>query len=374
MRILMTTDTIGGVWTLTRELTQQLLTEGHAIALVSFGRAPTAMQERWCRHIAAQYGEHFLFRASDTPLEWMQNNDTAFRGGADLLARSAHEFHAELLHAHQFCWGALPGRLPRLITAHSDVMSWSTCCRPRGLQASSWLTRYLDLVQRGLNGADAVVAPTAWMREALISHFRVPCKFPVVPNGRAVPPTRSTEKRLLQAVSVGRLWDEAKGIQMLLKIESPLPILVAGEEKFEAASTSTGTLQAVGFLEECELLDLFRRSSIYIATSIYEPFGLAPLEAALCGCAVVARNLPSLREVWASAALFYDTPEELAGLMHELAHDREMLRLAQTRARARAEEFSAARMTKEYLALYRSLLMPEDSTAVLAQELIAYVS
>jgi len=37
----------------------------------------------------------------------------------------------------------------------------------------------------------------------------------------------------------------------------------------------------------------------------YEPFGLAPLEAALSRCAIVANDIPSLREVWGSAAMYF---------------------------------------------------------------------
>ncbi len=44
MRILMTTDTVGGVWTFTSELTEQLLQRGHEVYLVSFGREPSPEQ------------------------------------------------------------------------------------------------------------------------------------------------------------------------------------------------------------------------------------------------------------------------------------------------------------------------------------------
>jgi glycosyltransferase involved in cell wall biosynthesis len=374
MRILMTTDTIGGVWTVTRELTQQLLDRGHAVALISFGRAPSNEQRAWCKRIAAEHRLRFLFRASDTALEWMQDNVAAFSGGVDLVLRTAEEFGAELVHSHQFCWGALPVDLPCLVTAHSDVMSWSASCCPEGLKNSEWLMRYRALVQKGLDRADAVIAPTRWMQRALCTHFHVPCPFFVIPNGRTVSHKAGAEDRKLQAISVGRLWDQAKGMQTLLEIDSPLPILVAGEDSFGASSTSTGNLESLGFLDERALLDLFRCSSIYIATSIYEPFGLAPVEAAVCGCAVAVRDLPSLREVWADTAFFYDTPEELTCLLSELTHNPEMLRVAQDKARARAEEFTAARMAENYLALYESVRVSTKTASTLSQELVTHAA
>ncbi len=98
------------------------------------------------------------------------------------------------------------------------------------------------------------------------------------------------------------------------------------------------------------------QSKIYLCTSIYEPFGLAPLEAALCGCAVVANDIPSLREVWSDGALFFNCPESLADVMHTL-QDPDELRQARARSSRRAQWFTAARMTEAYLAVFDSLLL-----------------
>jgi glycogen synthase len=47
MHILVTADTLGGVWTYTRELVTGLVRRGDRITLVSFGDIPTAAQTRW---------------------------------------------------------------------------------------------------------------------------------------------------------------------------------------------------------------------------------------------------------------------------------------------------------------------------------------
>ena len=68
------------------------------------------------------------------------------------------------------------------------------------------------------------------------------------------------------------------------------------------------------------------RAAIYIATSKYEPFGLAPLEAALSRCAIVANDIPSLREVWEDAALYFrkDDARSLREALVRLHGDREL--------------------------------------------------
>jgi glycosyltransferase involved in cell wall biosynthesis len=164
--------------------------------------------------------------------------------------------------------------------------------------------------------------------------------------------------RTLQAVTVGRLWDEAKNIEMLRTVHSPIRIYVVGERQCgsSVAPRQIGRSVLLGALPESSLMALLARSSIYIATSIYEPFGIAPLEAALCGCAVVANDIPSLREVWGDDALYFDGPRSLSTLLHQLNRDEELLAQAQRRSFARASEMTAQRMTDGYEALYRALL------------------
>ena len=57
MRLLMTTDTVGGVWTYTTELTAELLQKGVAIALVTIGRAPSNEAKWWLKRTAAEWAE-----------------------------------------------------------------------------------------------------------------------------------------------------------------------------------------------------------------------------------------------------------------------------------------------------------------------------
>jgi glycosyltransferase involved in cell wall biosynthesis len=112
----------------------------------------------------------------------------------------------------------------------------------------------------------------------------------------------------------------------------------------------------LGSLPQSSLLALLAHSSIYIATSIYEPFGIAPLEAALCGCAVVANDIASLREVWGDDALYFDGPRSLSMLLQQLNRDEQQLAQARQRSFARAHELTAHRMADGYEALYSALL------------------
>jgi glycosyltransferase involved in cell wall biosynthesis len=86
---------------------------------------------------------------------------------------------------------------------------------------------------------------------------------------------------------------------------------------------------------------------------------MSPLEAALSRCAIVANDIPTFREVWDDAAVYFErnNAESLAETIRMLSDDRELCRaygnLAYQRARDR---FTAKRMLDDYLQLYRTLL------------------
>src|SRR5690606_35787981 len=90
----------------------------------------------------------------------------------------------------------------------------------------------------------------------------------------------------------------------------------------------------------------------------YEPFGLAPLEAALAGCALVLADIPTYRELWEGCGEFYPPGDAAAlaaairGLMDAEGRRRALAEAARARA---AERYSPERMARQYEALYREL-------------------
>ncbi len=351
MRLLMTTDTVGGVWTFTSDLASELLAQGHGVALVSFGRAPSSEHSAWLRDLTVRF-PHFLFAASEAPLEWMQENASAYSGGEALLLNLCRSFRPDALLLSQFCFGALPVDLPKIVVAHSDVLSWAAAVGKAPLADDAWLRTYCSLVQDGLRDADAVVAPTHAMLQDLRANFTLPPCATVIANGRTLATAASMPERRLQAVTAGRMWDEAKNLSLLLRCVSPMPILVAGE----CDEQRDGSVRTLGARSQAEILTLFRESAIYLCSSVYEPFGLAPLEAALCGCAVLANDIASLREVWGDAALYFHDAASLSRLLRHLCDTPGDLAEAQVRSHARARNYSSTRMTNEYFHLIETMM------------------
>src|SRR5262249_43835831 len=113
-------------------------------------------------------------------------------------------------------------------------------------------------------------------------------------------------------LTVGRRWDAGKNAGLLLCQEMPAPVTIVGSERHPEAH-SDGLEEKLAMpnvhlrphQDERRMVQLLGHSAIYAATSKYEPFGLAPVEAALSRCAIVASDIPSFRELWQGAVLFF---------------------------------------------------------------------
>jgi glycogen synthase len=360
MRVLMTTDTVGGVWTYTCELAAGLLQRGCAVILVSMGALPDPAQKLWLQGTSEHWPEDFCYLPTNFKLEWMQNGGSCYEDSEPFLLQCIHGFQPDIVHSNQFCYGALPAEIPKLVVAHSDVRSWAEACDSAALIPSPWLEAYDIVVRAGVLGADAIVAPTRWMGDRVASFYSPVSKIEVIANGRSLPKLKDSRKRKLQAVTCGRLWDKAKNVQILSRLSPPLPVKVAGDSREPGSSESAEipALTNLGRLTESEVFELFSQSAIYIVTSRYEPFGLSAIEAALCGCAIVANDIPSLREVWGSNAIYFDRNDagSLEHILSSLSHDQATLENAAARAHAHVVKlYSTERMTAAYMDLYGKL-------------------
>ncbi len=195
MRVLMTTDTVGGVWTFTQELTAGLLERGLAVCAGQLGRKPSVEQSKRGASAMEHGGSGFDFesRRGAAGVDAGQRR-RPISDAEPSAAMTLREFEPDVFHSNQFCFGALRP-IPKLVTAHSDVLSWAAACREAPLEDSAWLRQYQRLVSAGLAGADAVVAPTRWMLEALSRQLHVSRALQVIPNGREIvqPETRAAQ-------------------------------------------------------------------------------------------------------------------------------------------------------------------------------------
>jgi len=358
VHVLVTADTLGGVWTYTRELVCGLIAHGHQVTLVSFGKIPDAAQAFWLDR------KNLTYYPTTFPLEWMQDAASGIIQSARYLETIIDQCQPDLLHFNQFCYGALECGIPKIVVAHSDVRSWWSAVHDSHPPSSPWMDWYTQLVSRGLRCADLVVAPSLWMLNAICDNYERPEYTRVIYNARSVDLFHPSTAKNDSVLSVGRIWDKAKQITLLLERDQSIPVRIAGPALHPEA---TGAMQIdcrtnlkfYGEQNEAQLCALYSDSATYAATSRYEPFGLAPLEAALSRCALIANDIPVFHELWGDSAFYFrrNDPDGLATAICILSQDTPLRHHHADQAYRHARiRFDSRRMVKEYENLYLNLI------------------
>jgi glycosyltransferase involved in cell wall biosynthesis len=364
MHALITADTIGGVWTYVRELVTALTRRHVQVTLVSFGEIPTSAQTAWMDDLPGLDYRPTAFR-----LEWMQEAEDDIGASSEYLLSVVREVRPDVLHLNQFCYGSLAIEIPCLVVAHSDVVSWWVAVHGHEPPYNAWIRWYRETVQRGLSHATSVVAPSRFMLESVQRYYTHPTQSKVIYNGRNPNLFNPHITKDDYVVSVGRIWDAGKNVGLLTKADVAVPVYIVGEAQHpdsQAASDQrrgNANVRFVGTQTEVQIRHLLSRAAVYAATSRYEPFGLAPLEAALSRCAIVANDIPTFHEIWGDAALYFRTndADDLARVLKQLRDDLQLRSTYANRAynHARAH-YTADRMADEYVQLYQ-LLVPAEA-------------
>lgn len=350
MKVLMTADTLGGVWDYVLELCRGLAPHGVEVVLATLGRPLNEVQHRALTSL-----DHVRVEQSAYKLCWMAEPWDDVERAGDWLLGIAERTRPDVIHLNDYAHGALDWPAPVLLVGHSCVASWWEAVHG-GALPDQW-RRYRFEVKHGLQAADLVIAPTQAMLAALRRHYGALPHCRVIANGRS---GLSPAAKLPLVLAAGRLWDEAKNIATLAKAAPglPWPVLIAGDDEHpDGGKVVFLNTRLLGHLPPQTLAQWMSRAAVYVLPARYEPFGLSILEAALAGCALVLGDIPSLREVWGEAALYVppDDSKATALQLHALANNSALRRRYARRAWLRAQRYTPEAMTRAYLNAYNEL-------------------
>lgn len=354
LSILMTTDTVGGVWSYSVELCKALQLFNVHFYLITTGALMQPAQKQELENL-----ENVTVYETDFLLEWMDDPWQNIDASAAWLLRLEQELAPDLIHINGYAYSSLPWKAPVMVVAHSDVFSWWLSVKDT-YPPAKW-NQYYERVRNGLQHANCIIAPSSTMMKYIRDIYAIATYGQVIYNARSAV-TFSPSKKLSCIFSMGRIWDEAKNIQLLIEA-APLiryPIKLAGDNSFAGNNVDTDktNITYLGKLPIHEIAAQLSEASIYVLPARYEPFGLSVLEAALSGCALVLGAIGSLQEIWGDAAIYTDTCDAhaLAGTVNFLMENNTVRIQYARKAVERAMKYTTPVMAKSYMQVYGRML------------------
>ena len=301
LRLLLTLDSVGGVWQYGIELARALGARGVETLLAQMGPAPTDAQRAEASGIrSARLIETGL------PLDWLVDGPQPIVAAGAAISQLARDERVDLVQLNMPTLAASvrPG-VPVVAVAHGCVATWWRAVRGEAALPSEFHW-HRQMSGEGLRAADVVVAPTAAHARAAAREYGLPRVPLTVHNGR-LPLARPASGNSRLVFTAGRLWDQAKNAALLDRVAARLAV------PFHAAGPVTGPhgetasldhLHLLGCLDERDLRHWLEQHPIFVSAACFEPFGLAVLEAAQAGCPLILSDIPTFRELWDGAALF----------------------------------------------------------------------
>jgi glycosyltransferase involved in cell wall biosynthesis len=228
--------------------------------------------------------------------------------------------------------------------------------------SASFLRLYRTVVPRAITRSRIVVTISEFIRRELVSTFGVPeDRVSVVPCFVA-PTLRALAREASDgpaaagasgdyALVVGSL-NARKNLQAAItafrRAAVPgLRLVVAGEggDVFQPVDLEQGGSTDVvfaGAVSDVELVRLYKGARLLLFPSLYEGFGMPPIEAMTCGCPVVAARAASMPEVCGEAAYYFDPRDvdEMAAAIATVANDGEMRDALRRRGYERAGRYT----------------------------------
>ncbi|MDY0122978.1 glycosyltransferase family 1 protein [Sulfurimonas sp.] len=143
-----------------------------------------------------------------------------------------------------------------------------------------------------------------------------------------------------------------------------LPLILVGfkgwenQEIMQEIEKNRDFIRYLGFVSDSELAHIYNLAAVFIYPSLYEGFGLPPLEAMACGTPVIVSDVASLPEVCGDAA-FYVEPTDSIDIKNKIlaiAKDEKLREELSQKSKAQAALFSWDKAAQEHLKVIESLL------------------
>lgn len=303
------------------------------------------------------------------------------------LVRVLLREHCDLMHFPHFNVPILYRR-PFVVTVHDLILLRFPTLRATTLGPFRYRMKFLAyraVIRNALFRSGKIITVSEYTKRDILDRYRIPATKIAVTYEATHPlcfilsgeERRSLFRRLgllgapddrlrPYALYVGNAYPH-KNLTALLDAFHRFPdadarlVLVGGEDYFyrrlKKRAKSHGITAAIfaGAVSDPELDTLYRFSRVSVFPSLYEGFGLPPLEALAKGAPVLAARAAAFPEILAEAACFFDpgTPGALRDVLLRLWTHEEMRQACIRKGYARSALFSWERMGRQTLDEYR---------------------
>jgi glycosyltransferase involved in cell wall biosynthesis len=333
------------------------------------------------RIIDSMFAEGPYCRRVDRAFRWCPGSFWIFGRGARLTRRDALDVYWASDPILPF---GMPPQVLKVVTVYDMV--WLRC--------PETTTRYNLLVQtlcarRAIAEADYVVAISRSTQDELIETLGIPREktavvYPGVADGYkprepvqatayisrkyGVPPRYIAFTGTVEPRKNLTLLVKALGI---LKRSAQLdcPLLVAGASgwndsplfrEIQAAGLTENDIRFLGYIPDEDMPLFYAGAQVFLFPSLYEGFGLPPVEAMACGAPVIASNAPCMPEVLRDAAILepVTSPERFATAILELLRDDQLRSALRTKGIRRAQCFRYETSVRQLLEIFERAVRP----------------
>ncbi|WP_159800820.1 glycosyltransferase [Flavobacterium sp. MK4S-17] len=353
----MTTATVGGIWNYTIDLCKALQFYDTEIHLMAMGSLVNSEQQQQLEQLKG-----INFYESNYKVEWMENPWEDISMAKQWISSVYSKVNPDIIHFNTFGHVAGDWDCPVVSVFHFCLQTrWSAITGKTSTPDD--LKRYRKAVKEALTSACVIVAPTAAIlkdAEKIYPVLKHKHKE-VIYNGRDTPEFSITEKEP-GILTAGRKINDAKNICLLTDVADDLnwPVYIAGTHNCpeEDEDNEAKNINYLGRLPSKVLQDYMKKASLFVMPAKYEPFGLAVLEAAKAGCALALGDIPTFREIWGDAAVYFnpESADEAAAVLQKLTTDHAFREEKARKALERSKKFTVEKMAGSYINLYIDLI------------------
>ncbi|MGZ3643761.1 MAG: glycosyltransferase family 4 protein [Ktedonobacteraceae bacterium] len=298
---------------------------------------------------------------------------------------AARKSGVDLLHVPYFAPPFFP-RTPSVITIH-DIIP----LRMPQYRTDPKMKAYLQLITRAARKATMIITVSQHAKQDMLDALKLPAeRIRVIYEAAGSEYHPITDSKVLSKVHAryglhGRYilylggLDQRKNVPQLVRAfaqvynqwgEPNLQLLIAGNpDKLKgslfpdprpvAADLRITDQIIYRFIEEEDKPAIYSGASVFVFPSLYEGFGLTPLEAMSCGTPVICSNRTSLPEVVGDAAINFDPDNvrEMVQAMHSVLTNDELQADLRARSLRRASQFNWQKTAIETIDVYQEAFL-----------------